>query len=569
MGIPSYFQSILKEYTSIYRHLDKTHIDHLYIDANSIIYDALRTLLNENESIDKTKLLTNIKKEYSILYYKTCSMIQDIILRVSPSFVFIAFDGVVPIAKMKQQKHRRFKTPILDELREFLHSMDLNKHHDNTIQHNNKTDCFHTIEITPGTEFMNGLNLFFKSHKFKDIPDTIDIMFSLSDIEGEGEHKICEYIRNTKDTNITSAFYGLDADLFILALQHNSYRKNIYLIREQPDYDTILSDIYKKHDFVCISISELSKGIVNKINTECHKTTGSLQLNFNRYINDYVFLSFFVGNDFLPHIFGLSLRRGGFDIILDTYKIVKNNRKYISNKDWFITTKDNNINWKFLKEFFNQLNNIEHTLVKDEYKWLSNIDHKIKNKWNSLSVEDKLNNIPSINREKEEYIDVYHKNWNKRYYEQILDTHYSDKTNIIIEKMCWNYFQGLYWVLKYYTGNCDIVNILWMYKYDEAPLIQDIYKQIPTMNINMFNTNDVYSLSSIHPYTQLSFVLPSSYHYLIPSNITNIVYKKYPFLQYTKGVIHTFLKRYFWEGTVHTKYIDISKLNNEILHTLQ
>ena len=36
-------------------------------------------------------------------------------------------------------------------------------------------------------------------------------------------------------------------------------------------------------------------------------------------INDYIFICFFLGNDFLPHLLGLDLRYNGLDIILDIY----------------------------------------------------------------------------------------------------------------------------------------------------------------------------------------------------------------------------------------------------------
>ena len=43
MGIPSYFVHLVKNHTSIIKHYDSSMIDieNLYLDSNSIIYDAV------------------------------------------------------------------------------------------------------------------------------------------------------------------------------------------------------------------------------------------------------------------------------------------------------------------------------------------------------------------------------------------------------------------------------------------------------------------------------------------------------------------------------------------------
>ena len=79
MGIPSYFSYIIKNHSNIIRNLhyhqniNKTSFQHLYIDANSIIYDAVRFIEKEtanSNTMDKTELeqmiikqvIVNIKK---------------------------------------------------------------------------------------------------------------------------------------------------------------------------------------------------------------------------------------------------------------------------------------------------------------------------------------------------------------------------------------------------------------------------------------------------------------------------------------------------------------------------
>ena len=86
---------------------------------------------------------------------------------------------------------------------------------------------------------MNGLDRYGKEY-FKKY-NGVRVIFTGSTSPVEGEHKIMEHIRKTKDKDKTCAIYGLDADLIMLALNHLSYRKQIYLYRETPEFIKSLS----------------------------------------------------------------------------------------------------------------------------------------------------------------------------------------------------------------------------------------------------------------------------------------------------------------------------------------
>ena len=78
------------------------------------------------------------------------NMIKIIKITNPKDLIYIAIDGVCPRSKVEQQKYRRFRSA-------------------------NENKIWDTNAISPGTEFMNNLNIFIKN-QFKEYP--IKIIFS-------------------------------------------------------------------------------------------------------------------------------------------------------------------------------------------------------------------------------------------------------------------------------------------------------------------------------------------------------------------------------------------------------
>ena len=104
MGIPSYFSNIVKRHKSIIKKLaGLPQIHNLYMDTNGLIYDAVRI-------VGSSRGMSN--QEYEDLIIDTvCNKISEYAALFRPSDkVLIAFDGVAPVAKLNQQRERRYKS---------------------------------------------------------------------------------------------------------------------------------------------------------------------------------------------------------------------------------------------------------------------------------------------------------------------------------------------------------------------------------------------------------------------------------------------------------------------------
>ena len=217
MGIPSYFSFIVKNHKSIIKKYGEypIKVNNLYLDCNSIIYDAVNTISFKDWKEDQgTKA--------SIIIRWAIHKIEEYIFTIKPdSNIFIAFDGVAPVAKLEQQRGRRYKSWYQNTV---LHD----------IHQGAKPDPWNTSAITPGTEFMNELNASMKSHFKKTPSSNVNVIVSGSDDPGEGEHKMFDFIRQHKEKHLdwTTVIYGLDADLIICRF----VRKFICLGRRRISY---------------------------------------------------------------------------------------------------------------------------------------------------------------------------------------------------------------------------------------------------------------------------------------------------------------------------------------------
>jgi 5'-3' exonuclease len=418
MGVPKYFSYVIRNHPNILRNkrqMKDAKIDSLYMDCNSIIYDSIR---EEEEKTDEA-----VTEEWAI--EAVIRKIDAYVREIGPTnILYIAFDGMAPVAKMEQQRQRRYNAlflSLLDFSGEQVRIMD------EPLQKR-----FNTINITPGTNFMNQLSrrlheVFIGSEYSYGVNRLI---LSTSEERGEGEHKIFQFIREQGDSlrDDTMALYGLDSDLIMLSLIHVERVKNIYIFREAPSFIKFMLPVdmrFEKNEHLFIDIQHFERLIKRQLSEDGVTS-----------VREYMILCILLGNDFLPSLACLDLSRNGCELLIHCYKQM--NRKI---------ERENGIREGII-EFLKILEKYESEEI-------------------MKSVQRELKMKP-LNKPTNDYRDIERI---KEYRKKCYCIQNIERTKEVKGEYNGGYIEGLEWVYTYYTEGCK--NWKWRYK-SRVPLIQEI-----------------------------------------------------------------------------------------------
>ena len=503
MGVPGFFLWLWKTYKArnfVFTKnnipdIDKiniNNIDYFLLDMNCMIHPiCFETLkeLNIDDKLDINKLEN--KMISNVINY----LEKTIILAAPKKGIFLAIDGVAPVAKMKQQRLRRYKSISDKELFD-----NIKKKHKKHIPY-----FWSNSAITPGTNFMNKLTVQLSNWakdfcKNNPLNHNIEIIFSPGNVPGEGEHKLLQFIRNNK-TIYNYVVYGLDADLIFLML--STGLNTIYLMREGNNMENKGSDIMN-----FVSLMTMKQCIIDSINNIINNN--NIIINNNNIIDDFIFICYLMGNDFLPHIPALDIYNHAIDTLLETYVdtfISTNN--YIINRNNSITINNDTFNMFLIK-----LASIEEQTIIESFG-------KKKKKFHCQSTDPydiEMHKIDNLMFKINDPIMLgcgSMLDWKNRFY----DYHYKvtpDEINEFSQNMVNHYMIGLKWVTLYYFDKCPSWD--WYYPFDHAPFLNE-------MIINIYDFNKVIFILSkpLSPFEQLLTVLPKESNYLLPIELRRIM----------------------------------------------
>ena len=344
-------------------------IDRLCIDMNGVIHGCSHNNSSTPENMTQEEIFRNIA-------YYLDRVIRDI---VKPQeLVYLSIDGVAPRAKLNQQRSRRYRSGNEGEIEEtiyeaHLHNKDTTPNTTDDVLHaynTNKeslqevepgrftgkfeshavefeqTSTFHHNEITPGTPFFQACTDFLHQYiqdKVTNDPEWqhLTIILSGPDVPGEGEHKIMDFIRRERvrasyDPNTRHCIMGQDGDWIMLGLA--THEPNLVLLREQVVFEASKRAILERNgidsyihnaNFEWLHLSILRDYLAYEFETQPVVPTAPYDLEAT--MDDFVFLTFFVGNDFLPHMPALDIADEAFDLLFHVYR--KQRKSWRKDKD--------------------------------------------------------------------------------------------------------------------------------------------------------------------------------------------------------------------------------------------
>ena len=328
MGVPKFYRWLSERYPLINQQVTGTtraECDHLYLDMNGIIHNSAHS---DDASDDLRLRLTEQQIFTNVFKY-----LDKLFRLVRPRrLLYMALDGVAPRAKMNQQRQRRFRSAA-----EAATALSLARAKGEVL---GDLQPFDSNQITPGTEFMkrlsDALKYFIRRKVKEDVAwQRIKVVLSGSEVPGEGEHKIMLFIRNMKmqrdyNPNLRHAIYGLDADLIFLSLV--SHEPHFFLLREEVLFggkgggggggkDKLPRKVLKNLDeFQLLHISLLRDYLYLEYLPHAAHFHWPGGFDQERVIDDWVFLAYLCGNDFLPHLPTLDIGEGGLDTLFRLYK---------------------------------------------------------------------------------------------------------------------------------------------------------------------------------------------------------------------------------------------------------
>ncbi|KAL4402054.1 5'-3' exoribonuclease 2 [Malassezia pachydermatis] len=365
MGVPALFRWLSKKYPKIVQSVEEDEpgqmtgpdgemievpvdisrpnpngeeYDCLYLDMNGIVHPCTHP---EGKPAPETE-----EEMMAEVFQYT----ERVVAMIRPrKLLMMAIDGVAPRAKMNQQRSRRFRSAqdakIMHDQRE--QELAERKKKGQADDDESVKKSWDSNAITPGTPFMDLLASslrYWIAHKLNTDPGWKNLCVVLSDasVPGEGEHKIMDYIRRKRsdpnhDPNMKHVIYGLDADLIMLSLA--THEPHFKVLREdvfaqdnksrgchrcgqEGHYaancvaERVEKPVPAKKPFIFLDVPTLREYLAVEL-----QTPGiPFPFDLERAIDDWVFLIFFVGNDFLPHLPSLEIREGAIDTLLKIWK---------------------------------------------------------------------------------------------------------------------------------------------------------------------------------------------------------------------------------------------------------
>jgi len=572
MGIPRFVGSWIRQlnrlHPGILTRSGPPLVASLSIDLNGVFHEAAQRVYAYGNFADTERAQRIATMDPSYLEHQffttITTTIMNLVAAVNPQeLVVLAVDGVAPRAKINQQRQRRFRAAADHGPTPAFSTEPFTEQEPDPVQ----TPVFNSNAITPGTALMQRLDHYLRNWlqdplNLNLFPPSARIIYSSHLVEGEGEHKIFGMMREgiydqpypMGQDGSTGAHivHGLDADLVLLSLL--SPLDRIYLFREggQP---TRRSNNPSPVEFLGV---DRLRSVLQE------------DLGLPSAIPDFVVMTFFLGNDFLPHAPSMEDLRHGLDALLSVYREVGRS-----------LTEHGNIIWPNLAVYMTRLAQIEPDLLHHEAG--RSIEYPSEALRTALVTENRTT-IEGDRRVTETISTFDYPVFRSLWYQivmapvgaatifNLLPAPLRDQliqpTTERVKHLCDNYASGLAWVLRYYTLGPTSINTNWYYQYYYTPLFSDL-ALVLTAGAHLDAWDDIQRSINVNPVYQLLAVLPSSSSDLVPTYLRGLyggnspIADQYPsyFLIDRRG------KSAAWEGVALIPFADLERIIEAVVGT--
>lgn len=508
----------------------------LFMDYNCLIYHCLyRPNAPVYPSMAETD--SSVKEEWekkfidSVLDY-TVHVIRQV---GAEKGVYIAIDGVVPMAKMRQQRLRRFKSS-------WMAGQGIGRDGKrDAVEEKESGVRWNTNAITPGTVFMDRLHAGLLRRVEEEGKTGVWRVSSCREW-GEGEHKIMAEWRKAHHGEVDGmVVYGLDADLIVLSMlagETEGFTGGTWLFREAMERGSVQYDLFGQESYEWFSVDALREWLVQPY-------AGQGKEVEQAFVLDYTLMMSFLGNDFLPASLSYKMRDDGHTVLLDIlHRQFAEGRRLVGSKAE---------GWPLQAE---GLLALLHTLTKDEERRVQ--DAVLKKR----RMGEQSYTVEEMGR-------VGHEDWPLSVQEEAvllrqgqgfvrLDsawrgtylTHFFPgfpdhaSSRIALSR---RYLYGVQWVWAYYVGRIENVCFEWFYPFSLPPLWSWLAEEMKQSGLPVFVGTVQVRGSEIQPCEQLALVLPVDSWSLLPPCPQRALPYRAPHLFPTTFSFDSVGKRFFWE----------------------
>lgn len=280
MGVPGFLPWLNKN------HKVKKDVPENGLGVETLLIDSTQFVI---EAVINSGLVgTEVTEDFVSELFRLIDVVVQVIM--PKKIIYISFDGVPPLAKTHKKRQDHYKNDIERDPNGF----------------NFRTLCKSGAFIQDLQERL--IQKIIEHSRVNSLWYKNKVIVSPFLRQGEAEHKLFEFIRSRPEQDL--CIVSSDADLIFLSLLVKQsikiVRKKKFSGKEYNNYGSGL--LFTNNDFEMIDIDEVRA----KIQSVCHKD------NIEHYIEDFVVLSFILGNDYVPPI--PDLKEIKFATILNAYR---------------------------------------------------------------------------------------------------------------------------------------------------------------------------------------------------------------------------------------------------------